>query len=160
MTKITFHPLPTETVTALRTGGPDANGLPAEHAISDGTGQPCRHCLRQIPKGAGMLICAHRPFDALQPYAETGPIFLCSEPCEAYVADALPPVLSTSKGYLLKGYTADQRISYGTGSIKAPDDIADYAASLLERPEIAFVDVRSASNNCFMTRITKTLPAA
>jgi len=64
MTKITFHPLPTETVAALRAGGPDANGLPAEHAISDGAGNPCRHCLRQIPTGAGMLVCAHRPFGA------------------------------------------------------------------------------------------------
>jgi len=101
-----------------------------------------------------MLILAHRPFGALQPYAELGPIFLCADACDAYTGKALPPILRTSAGYLLKGYTADERIHYGTGKIVAPDDIASYAASLLDRAPIAFVDVRSASNNCFMTRIT------
>lgn len=154
MTDIIFHPLPTSTVEALRAGGPDANGLPAERAISDGTGMPCRHCLNNIPKGAEMLTLAHRPFTALQPYAELGPIFLCADACEAFSGNTLPPILRTSAGYLLKGYTADQRIHYGTGKIVAPADIQAYAGSLLDRSEIAFVDVRSASNNCFMTRIT------
>jgi hypothetical protein len=72
----------------------------------------------------------------------------------AYSRNTLPAILTTSAEYLLKGYTANERISYGTGSIKAPADLANYAAALLDRPEIAFVDVRSASNNCFMTRIT------
>jgi hypothetical protein len=155
MPQIKFHPLPTQTVAALRAGGPDANGLPAEHAISDGSGNPCRHCLQQIPAGARMLICAHRPFGAAQPYAETGPIFLCADYCAAYKGDTPPPILTTSAGYLLKGYTNDERISYGTGSIKSPEELPAYAASLLDRPEIAFVDVRSASNNCFMTRIMR-----
>lgn len=154
MTQVTFHPLATPLVKALRAGGPDANGLPAEHAVSDGAGAPCRHCLNNIQKGAPMLICAHRPFGSLQPYAETGPIFLCADDCMAYSGNTLPAILTTSAGYLLKGYTADERISYGTGSIKAPADVANYAAALLDRAEIAFVDVRSASNNCFMTRIT------
>ncbi len=153
MTNITFHPMPTETVEALRADGPDANGLPPERAISDGTGMPCRHCLNNIPEGAEMLILAHRPFTTLQPYAELGPVFLCADACDSFAGDALPPILRTSAGYLLKGYTADERIRYGTGRIVAPDDIPAYAATLLDRSEIAFVDVRSASNNCFMTRI-------
>jgi hypothetical protein len=32
----------------------------------------------------------------------------------------------------------------------------EYADTLLADPEVAFVDVRSASNNCFMTRITRS----
>lgn len=154
MTQITFHPMPTEIVENLRAGGPDANGLPAEKAVSDGTGMPCRHCLKNIPQGAGMLILAHRPFSTLHPYAELGPIFLCAAACNAFADDALPPILGTSAGYLLKGYTAEERIRYGTGKIVAPNDIRTYAADLLAREDIAFVDVRSASNNCFMTRIT------
>lgn len=154
MTQITYTPIATEYVEALRTGAPDAYGKPAEHATSDGTGMPCRHCLNDIPAGADMLILAHRPFDTLQPYAETGPIFLCADACTAYTGDTIPPVLSSRAGYLLKGYTADQRIRYGTGKIVAPADLPEYAAELLTRGGIAFVDVRSASNNCFMTRIT------
>jgi len=34
-------------------------------------------------------------------------------------------------------------------------DIAVYAASLLERPDIAYVHVRSARNNCYQCRIDR-----
>ncbi len=155
MTPIRYTPLPTPTVEALRAGGPDAYGQPPEHGVSNGSGNPCRHCLRMIPEGASMLILAHRPFDGLHPNAETGPIFLCADACAAYDGDVLPPVLQTSPDYLLKGYTADHRISYGTGRVTPSVEIEAYASTLLEDPKIAFVDVRSARNNCFALRITR-----
>ena len=80
---LTYIPLPTDEVRKLQAGGPDAYGNAPERVVSDGGGNPCRHCLKLIPEGAPMLILAHRPFSKAQPYAETGPIFLCGEPCEA-----------------------------------------------------------------------------
>jgi hypothetical protein len=53
----------------------------------------------------------------------------------------------------MRGYCSDERIVYGTGQIVPTDDIAAEAGALLDRPGIAFVDVRSASNNCFQCRI-------
>lgn len=149
-----YAPYDSETVAALRAGGSDANEQPAEHAVSPGSGTPCRHCLSDVPKGAGMLICAARPFPALQPYAECGPIFLCAESCAPWSGEGVPPILSTSPDYLLKGYSADHRIVYGTGRIVPAAEIETYAAEVLSRAEIAFVDVRSARNNCYLTRIT------
>lgn len=160
MEKIRFNPLPSDKVAALRAGGPDVYGRPPELVRSEGRGNPCRHCLGFVPEGAGMLVLAYRPFDDLQPYAETGPIFLCADACQPWSGTSLPPVLTSSPDYLLKGYTADQRICYGTGRIVAKDDIAAYAAGLLDRPEISFVDVRSARNNCFQLRITSKAPAS
>lgn len=154
MPNIKFLPLPSDKVAALRSGGRDAYGGLPERAISDGAGNPCRHCLGFIPKGAEMLILAYRPFDELQPYAETGPIFLCADACKPWAGDGPPPMLD-SADYLLKGYTADQRIRYGTGKIVAKDEVTAYAEALLERADISFVDVRSARNNCFQTRIVK-----
>ncbi|RGP37994.1 DUF1203 domain-containing protein [Pseudotabrizicola alkalilacus] len=153
MSEITFHALPTELVQHLRGGGADAYGMPPERAVSTGSGTPCRHCLDDVPEGAGMLILAHRPFPALQPYAETGPVFLCADACARWSGDGVPPILTCSVDYLLKGYTADFRICYGTGKVVAQAEVAAYAAALLARPEIAFVDVRSARNNCFLCRI-------
>ncbi|ERM00744.1 hypothetical protein Q644_04005 [Brucella intermedia 229E] len=64
--------------------------------------------------------------------------------------------MESSKDYLLKGYTENHRIKYGTGGkVVERDDLADYAADLLGRPEISFVDVRSARNNCFQLRIKR-----
>ena len=73
---IRFSALPTEQVRRLQRGGPDAYALPPERKLSDGDGVPCRHCLQNVPAGKSYLVLAYRPFPALQPYAETGPIFL------------------------------------------------------------------------------------
>ena len=156
MDQITFLPLSSDRVSALRSGGRDAYDCLPERAVSDGAGNPCRHCLDFIPKGAEMLILAYRPFDRAQPYAETGPIFLCAGACDAWSGLGLPPMLD-SPDYLLKGYTADQRICYGTGKIVAKAEIASYAAQLLAREEISFVDVRSARNNCYQVRIVRAV---
>ena len=67
--------IPTKHAQAFRQGAPDAHGQKPERAISNGRGNPCRHCLKNIPKGAPMLVLAYRPFDNVNPYTETGPIF-------------------------------------------------------------------------------------
>lgn len=154
MTQTRFTPIPTETVRAYQAGGPDANGQPPERQISDGGGNPCRHCLQMIRKGAGMLILAHRPFPAPQPYAELGPIFLCADPCEAGGGSALPEML-VSPDYIVRGYGADDRIVYGTGAVVPTDRIAEEAAKRLEDLRVAYVHVRSARNNCYQVRIDR-----
>ena len=63
-------------VSQIREGGPDANGQPAQVHVATGVANPCRHCLGFIAEGDQKLVLAYRPFDALQPYAEMGPIFL------------------------------------------------------------------------------------
>ena len=151
-----YLPYDTDTVAALRAGAPDVYGNPAERAISDGVGKPCRCCLGNIPNGTEMLICAARPFEGLHPYAETGPIFLCAHDCTPYAVANTPPVLQTSPDYLVKAYDSAERIIYGTGQITPKDQIARYAARLFEQDAVTYVDVRSARNNCFLTRIVQT----
>ncbi|MCX8510025.1 MAG: DUF1203 domain-containing protein, partial [Rhodobacteraceae bacterium] len=96
---IHYEALPTPLVRALQAGGPDAHGQPAQRTLSDGEGNPCRHCLKMIPQGAEMLICAHRPFSSLQPYAECGPIFLCADGCPRHEGESLPLILQSSPDY-------------------------------------------------------------
>ena len=151
---IRFTPITTETVRAYQAGGPDAYGLAPERQVSDGGGNPCRHCLGMIPAGAGMLVLAHRPFPALQPYAETGPIFLCAEPCRPGGGEALPDMLA-SPDYIVRGYGADDRIVYGTGGVVPTAGIAGRAAELFSDARVAYVHVRSARNNCYQCRIDK-----
>lgn len=149
-----FTPIPTPIARAYQSGQPDANGQAPERHISDGDGNPCRHCLRMIPAGAPMLVLAHRPFPAPQPYAEVGPIFLCAEECEAGGGEALPEVLD-SPTYIVRGYGANDRIVYGTGAVVATDTLQAEAAERLADPRVAYVHVRSARNNCFQVRIDR-----
>ncbi|MCR9256646.1 MAG: DUF1203 domain-containing protein [Alphaproteobacteria bacterium] len=153
--KIRFIPLPTDDIRRLQRGGPDAYGARPENAISDGQGIPCRHCLTRLPAGEPYLIVAHRPFSGLQPYAETGPLFLCARECEAAdPGDSLPGMLTASH-YIVRGYSADERIAYGTGGVVPTGQIRERAAEILSDPKIAFVDVRSSSNNCFLVRVAR-----
>ncbi len=154
---IRFTPIATDIVRRLQADGPDANGQTPERAISDGGGNPCRHCLRMVPQGAGMLVLAHRPFPAPQPYAEVGPIFLCADPeaCPApEPSDAVPEALS-SPDYILRGYSADHRIVYGTGAVASTDRLGDEAEARLADPRVAYLHVRSARNNCYQVRIDR-----
>ncbi|WP_270725002.1 DUF1203 domain-containing protein [Shimia sp. Alg240-R146] len=146
--------MPTPQARAYQRGGADAYGRTAEHQTSDGDGAPCRHCLKNIPKGAGMLVLAHCPFPEKQPYAETGPIFLCADECKAHADPATSPdVLSTSPTYLIKGYSEDHRIVYGTGAIVEKSSVASEAQSILAQDRVAYVHARSAKNNCYLLRI-------
>ncbi|RWP38823.1 DUF1203 domain-containing protein [Mesorhizobium sp.] len=152
---IQFKALPTEGVTTLQRGGPDAYGLIPERKISDGDGVPCRHCLKNVAAGEAYLVLAYRPFPQLQPYAETGPIFLHAEPCErAAEAETLPEILESSD-YIVRGYGSDDRIVYGSGGVIPTGAIAARAESLFERDDIAYVHVRSARNNCYQCRIER-----
>ena len=150
-----FTALPTPEVRALQKGGLDANNQPAELAVSDGGGNPCRHCLKDIPEGVEMLVLGHRPFSAPQPYAEVGPLFLCADECASGSGSELPEILRSSPDYLLKAYDARERIIYGTAIVPA-SDIGAYAAKLLAQDNVAFVHVRSARNNCYQLRIDRS----
>lgn len=145
----------TEQARAYRAGAPDANGQAPERAVCQG-GAPCRHCLTYIEVGRDMLILAHRPFDRLQPYAEAGPVFLCADDCQRWDKAEMPPVLEQSpEDRLLKGYSPDDRIVYGLGRVVDPADIPDQAAEILADARVAYVHVRSSTNNCFTCRIDK-----
>ena len=149
-----YGAIPTDVVRAYQAGGPDANGQAPERKLSDGGGNPCRHCLKMIPEGAGMLVLAHRPFPALQPYAEVGPIFLCADACVAGGGEAVPEMLASSD-YMVRGYGTDDRIVYGTGGVVATGAIPARAEELFKDPRVAYLHVRSARNNCYQCRIDR-----
>lgn len=152
---IQFVGLPTNQVAATRASGRDAYGLPIEHHVSDGSAWPCRHCLGETPRGQDYLILAWRPFETTNPYTETGPIFLCAAECPAAEPSARLPSILKSPAYLVRGYTHDERILYGTGRVVATADIPAHAALLLSNAAVAFVDIRSAANNCFQCRAVR-----
>ena len=154
MTDVRFIAMPTNDARAFQAGAPDANGLAPERATSPGGAYPCRHCLRFIPEGREMLILCYRPFPSLQPYAETGPVFLCADPCARWAGEGAPPVvLESEEDRLVKGYAADDRIVYGLGKAVPPGEVAARARTVLGDPRVAYVHVRSSTNNCYSCRV-------
>lgn len=150
-----FIAMPSDDANHFWRRGVDAYGRLPEHAISDGTGIPCRHCLQMVAAGEAYLILAYRPFAGINPYTETGPIFLHAARCQRpAMQEALPDILD-SDCYLLRGYSIADRIVEGTGGVVKTTEIRARAAQLLDNPNVAFVDVRSAANNCFQCRIVR-----
>lgn len=152
---IEFVGLHSAKVAEIRRTMRDSYGLPVETHRAEVDGLPCRHCMAFPEKGSDFLILAHRPFENQNAYTETGPIFLCADACTAPQRSSDLPKFLQSPSYIVRGYTADERISYGTGQVTPTAQIPDYAATLLANPKIAFVDVRSAENNCYHCRIIR-----
>ena len=156
MDNLVFRGLPTNEVSKLQNGGKDSYGHETELHISDGNDNPCRHCLGLIDEGDEFLVLAHRPFSSLQPYAETGPIFLHKQECSAYIDQGgIPDILYGSDQYIMRGYDEDERIIYGTGTIVANMDLRRKAGELFQNEKVSFIHIRSASNNCYQARIDR-----
>ena len=152
---VRFLALATSVVRSLQAGGADANGQTPERHLSPGSGIPCRHCLRPVAAGEPYLILSHRPFPAPQPYAEQGPIFLHADPCPRQPPGAAVPAMLSSEHYLIRGYGADDRIVYGTGQIVPTAALVAAAEQLFADSRLAYIHVRSATNNCFLCRLER-----
>ena len=153
---IRYTALPTEIVRAYQRGAPDAYGNRPERQVADDGGYQCRHCLTIIPPGKGMLLVAHRPFEALDAYAETGPIFVCEDEYEGFeTQENVPETLTASPDYLVKAYGTNNRIIYGTGRVVTAEKLAERAAEVFADPEVAYLHVRSSRNNCYQARIDR-----
>jgi Protein of unknown function (DUF1203) len=128
------------------------------------SGEECTHATNMVFPYRGVYlrhvgkqdILAYRPFPALQPYAETGPVFLHAAPCaRADEAHTAPPQLARRAAHLIKGYGGNDRIVYGTGKIVPSGDLDAEAAAILKRDDVAYVHVRSSVNNCYTCRIER-----
>lgn len=146
--------MPTDHARALWRGGLDAHGQPPLRRTARGLANPCRHCLQLIPDGQPMLILSYRPFDALQPYAEAGPVFLHAEPCTRWDASVMPSWFAHLSPALVRGYGADDWIRYDTGQVVPGPELAAACAHILADPGVAYVHVRSKFN-CYQCRVER-----
>lgn len=152
-----YVPLESEIVAGFRDGEPDANGQIPERTVSTGGSTPCRHCLDNVKQEEGLLVLAHRPFPNPQPYAEVGPIFLHADECPRHSVEAGMPAMFREWGQVMvRGYGADDRIVYGTGSIVRSGDLDTVCDALLDRKDVAYLHLRSAKTGCFQCRVERS----
>lgn len=145
-------PLRTETTEAARreaeAGAPDHVFITADSP----SGFPCRHCLRWAQRGERMILF---PFAAIapgRPYAESGPIFVHAEPCERYATmHEFPPEFR--EGRVVRAYNSQHDIiAAEVANGEGPEAVIE---RFLQKPETAFVHVRSASHGCYTMEIER-----
>lgn len=146
-------PLQTEIAQAARRtaerGSPDH-----EVVIADApTGFPCRYCLQWAKPGDRMVLFPFAAIPAGRPYSETGPIFVHAEPCERYsTTDEFPA--DFRKGRVIRAYDAGQNIiAAEVVNDSEPEAVIE---KLFDKPETAFLHVRSASYGCYTMEIQRT----
>ena len=116
------------------------------------TRYPCRHCLRWASLGELMVLF---PFAAIapgRPYSESGPIFVHAEPCERYAATHEFPS-EFRKGRVLRAYNSQHdMIAADLAKGEGPEAVIE---RFLQKPETAFVHVRSASHGCYTMEVKR-----
>ncbi|MEY2562583.1 MAG: hypothetical protein QOH88_776 [Verrucomicrobiota bacterium] len=145
-------PIRTEIADAARgkieIGAPDHRVVTADSP----NGYPCRHCLRWAQPGERLILF---PFAAIapgRPYSEIGPIFVHAEPCERYAAtDEFPS--DFREGRVVRAYNSqhdiiDAKVVNGEG----PEAVIE---RFLQKPETAFVHVRSVSHGCYTMEVER-----
>ncbi|WP_367133164.1 DUF1203 domain-containing protein [Saccharothrix sp. HUAS TT1] len=148
-----IHALPADVLDrARRLAGTDEH-----HELHpDSPGAPLRCCLRKAAPGEPVVLFRHTPTAGVGPYEEVGPVFAHAEPCEGPASTAEFPEAFRHAPRTLRAYTADGRIR--GGEVARPADLADRVTALLDDPEVAEVQVRSASHGCFLFAITADRP--
>jgi hypothetical protein len=152
--QLSVRGISTDEVHAIRCGAPDANGQPALRRVAEGVANPCRHCLGLIAEGDPKLVLAYRPFDVLQPYAETGPIFLHADACDRYESDELPSWFVFLEPAIIRGYGADHWIRYDTGNVVPGPELTAASQAILSDATVAYVHIRS-KYSCFQCRVDR-----
>lgn len=154
--QLSVRGIPSEAVERLRRGRPGANGQPALVRIADGPANPCRHCLGLIAPGEEKQVLAYRPFPALQPHAELGPI-----PARARArattrsacrpgSTSWPPRSSAATGPTTGSATRPAPSSAGP---RSPAH-AGACRRILADPTVAYVHDRS-NLNCSLCRVDR-----
>jgi hypothetical protein len=67
----------------------------------------------------------------------------------------LPRREQKPRDVLLRGYGRDDRIVYGSGIVVPSVSVEAQAEVMLARDDIAYVHMRSSTNNCFTLRIDR-----
>ena len=151
-----YVPLPTDQVRGFQRSTVDSNGLMPER-VSQGSG-PCRHCLCPIQPHEEMLVLGYCPFPSLQPYAETGPIFLHARECDPYTEVSVLPAMYGSASdalMIVRGYGYNNRIEYSATAVVAVNQLEKSCRELLANEDVAYLHIRDASTNCYQFRVER-----
>jgi len=133
---------------AAESGAPDHAVVRADSP----NGFPCRHCLRWAQPGEEMILF---PFAAIapgRPYSESGPIFVHAEPCQRYATThEYPPEFRN--GRVVRAYNSQRdMIAAKVVNGEGPEAVIE---RFLEKPETAFVHVRSATRGCYTMEVER-----
>ena len=154
MTKPNFRIVPLRTEIAETARIAAAAGAPDHTVVTADSprGYPCRHCLRWAQAGERMILFPFSAIPPCRPYSESGPIFVHAEACERYRATEEFPA-AFREGRAIRAYNSrHDLIAAEVANGAGPEAVIE---RFLQKPETAFVHVRSVSHGCYTMEIER-----
>lgn len=121
--------------------------------VTSKPGFPCRATLEDAEIGETVMLFNHVSNDSDGPFRASFAIYV-REQAEAPVEfrDALPPVF-TNRTMSLRGFNAAGDLS--AAELATASDMDEKIRTMLDRPEIAFINAHNAAAGCFAARIVR-----
>ncbi|MCF2529605.1 DUF1203 domain-containing protein [Yinghuangia soli] len=151
-----FHALPADLLAAIRAGGPDASGNPADRARHWEAGRPLRCCLRYSEAGDELLLFGvAAPMPGTSPYREIGAVLVHADECPGPVRTDGYPEEWYGRPQILRAYDARGWI-HGATRMHDGSDPERELAEMFAHPEVVQVHSRNISWGCYMFAVTRS----
>jgi hypothetical protein len=116
-------------------------------------GFPCRVSLEDAEVGESLILLHHVSHDVATPYRSAYAIYVRETAGQAatYI-DELPPVFA-NRPMAFRAFDADGMLR--NAALAAPGEADVAIRTLLEAPEIAYIDAHNAAYGCFAARVER-----
>ncbi len=121
----------------------------------NGTGLPCRHCLRDAEPGEELLLGSYRMPRPKGIYWTPSPIFVHAVACRPFarVNDVAPIV--RNRLVSVRAYDGDDQCIYDLGHAGDGSAIDDPLLRALDDARTAFVNIHTAKPGCMLCRVER-----
>jgi hypothetical protein len=154
MTAIRVVAIPTEVANSVReTMRAPGYGFPA-HAELATDDAPCRHCLRSFAAGVDRrILFTYDRFAGVEKLPQPGPMYIHADNCPRYSGDAGFPEELRGSPRTLEAYARGRHLV--AQEYVADGQFEPVIERLLERQEVAYIQVNSTTAGCYTFRIER-----
>lgn len=136
--------------------GVDHGGNPIEPFVDDAGGWPLRCCLSDSQPGDRIAIIAWSPMPWSGAYAETGPVVVHADGCDAAGVHTRLPASLDGRAMVLRPYGPDRRIAYHhVTHAPAGGSLTALVDELLAADDVDFVHGRNVTGGCYAFSATR-----
>ena len=160
-------PIPTEVGGRWGRSGVDDSGNKLRRMVAEtrpaepdgsrqnGTGAPCRHCLRDAEEGEELLLGSYRMPRPQGIYWTPSPIFVHARTCQQFARiNEVAPIVR-NRLVSIRAYDRDDLCIYDLGHAGDGNEIDGPLMHALEDRRTAFVNIHTAKPGCVLCRVER-----
>jgi uncharacterized protein DUF1203 len=119
---------------------------------------PCRHCLDEARMESHVLLISYKPLESDTPFAGRGPIFLCAEPCQAYLGSNGVPEIVATRRVNLRAYDPSGKMLYHHSRLAEGSEVQLHIDEILADETVREVHAHTALHGCYLCRFIRDQP--